>query len=123
MRPSSTRKLMPSSATVFPNDLRRPRASMQAIASALLFFFCGTRAGRIRDGGFLRRLVRGCDIGRCLAGCPVQEFFRFQAEPLNVGVNAGPFVSKKFLPLALQQQIARAVIDEHADRKSTRLNS
>src|SRR5688500_11757012 len=37
MRPSSTRRLMPSSATVAPKVLRRPRASMNAMASALLF--------------------------------------------------------------------------------------
>src|SRR6478672_2077015 len=36
MRPSSTRRSMPSSATVVPNALRRPRASMQAMGSALL---------------------------------------------------------------------------------------
>src|SRR5215467_6224188 len=102
IRPSSPRRLMPSSAMVFPNDLRRPRASMQAIASALLFFFCGTRAGRIRAGGFLRRGVLGCDIGRHRAGCAVQEVFCLEAEPLNVGMNARPFVGKKFLPLALQ---------------------
>src|SRR5438093_4700814 len=36
MRPSSTRRLMPSNATVVPYALRRPRASMQTIVSALL---------------------------------------------------------------------------------------
>src|SRR6185437_15633782 len=100
MRPSSTRKLMPSSATVVPNDLRRPRASMHAIASALLFLGIGF-------GGF-RWLGILCWV------CAVQKFFCLQAEPLNIGVNARPFVGKKFLALALQQQITRAGIDEHA---------
>src|SRR5207245_3305296 len=36
IRPSSTRKLASSSATVSPNALRSPRASMQAIVLALL---------------------------------------------------------------------------------------
>src|SRR5437762_680663 len=36
MQPSSTRRLMPSSATVVPYDFRRPRASMHVMPSALL---------------------------------------------------------------------------------------
>src|SRR3954451_20298190 len=36
MRPSSTRRSMPSNATVAPNSLRRPRASMQAMSALLL---------------------------------------------------------------------------------------
>ena len=36
MRPSSTRKSMPSSATVVPKTLRKPRASIVAITSTLL---------------------------------------------------------------------------------------
>src|SRR6266849_4729322 len=106
MRPSSMRKSMPSSAMVVPNALRRPRASMQGMASALLL-------GGIRLGGF-----RLCGIRRRPAGCAVQEFFRFQAEPLNRGVDPGPFFAKKLLPFALEQQTACAGIDEHAQAAS-----
>src|SRR5712671_560124 len=113
IRPSSTRRLMPSSAMVVPNDLRRPRASMQAIASALLFFWirsgCGIRSGGIRLSGFRR-----CGIGRRRVGCAVQEFFRLEAEPLNGFVDPGPVFVKKLLPFTLQQQLARAGVDEHA---------
>src|SRR6266849_1321420 len=102
MRPSTTRKSMPSSAMVVPKDLRRPRASMTVMASALLL-------GGIRLGGFRR-----CGMRRRPAGRPVQEFFRLQAEPLNGGVDPGPLFAEKLLPFALQQQIARARVDEHA---------
>ena len=44
----------------------------------------------------------------------VQQFFRCQAEPLNGCGDSGPFFGKKLLAFALQQQIARARIDEHA---------
>ncbi len=48
-------------------------------------------------------------------GCrPVQQFFRLQAEPLNGGVDLGPFFREKLLAFALQQQTACARIDEHA---------
>src|ERR1700681_3527989 len=96
MRPSSTRRLTPSNAMVFPNDLRRPRAAMQAIASALLFFWirprCGIGSGGVRLGGF-----RGCGIWRRWVGCAVQEFFRLQAEPLNGCVDPGPLFGKELL--------------------------
>src|SRR5437660_1987755 len=91
--PSSTRKSTPSSAIVVPKAFRRPRASMVAIASALLFSS--------------RRVSADCDS--------VQQFFRCQAEPLNGGVDRGPLFREKLLALALQQQIARAAIDEHAE--------
>src|SRR3982074_569601 len=93
MRPSSTRKSMPSSATVVPKVLRRPRASMQAMALALLL--CRLRR-RTRFGG-------------------IQQFFRGQAEPLNGGVDPGPLFREKLLAFALEQQIARAGLDEHAE--------
>src|SRR5450756_1390979 len=93
MRPSSTRKSTPSSATVVPNDLRRPRASMHAMASAFLLF------------GFRLRS----------AACAVQQFFRFQSEPLNRFVNPWPFFCEKLLAFALQQQTTRAGIDEHSE--------
>ena len=37
-----------------------------------------------------------------------------QAEPLDGGVDPRPFFAQELLPLALQQQTARAGIDEHA---------
>ena len=49
MRPSSTRISMPSNAIVVPNSLRRPRASMHAMALALLF--SRTRLGALRVCG------------------------------------------------------------------------
>src|SRR5438552_801348 len=101
MRPSSTRKLTPSSAMVVPKALRRPRASMHAIASSLLLFLFLL--------GFRLRPV----------GCAVQEFFRPQAEPLNGCVDPGPFFAKKLLPFTMQQQIARTGIDEHAEASSS----
>src|SRR6266567_1126876 len=106
IRPSSTRKLMPSSAIVVPNALRRPRASMHAIASALLFF-CFYFLFGFRPSP-----------GRRPAGYTIQQFFRFQAEPLNGCVDSGPFFAKKLLPFALQQQIACSGIDEHAETSS-----
>src|SRR5437879_2655224 len=92
MCPSSTRRSTPSSATVVPKALRRPRASMHAMGSALL-------AG-------IRRRRAGC--GSC------QQLLRRQAETLNRRVDSGPLVGEKLLALALQQQLAGAGIDEHA---------
>src|SRR5271165_1368988 len=106
IRPSSTRKLTPSSATVAPKALRRPRASMHAMGSALLL-------GGIRLSGFRLFAIR-----RRPAVCAVQEFFRLQAEPLNSCVDPGPFFAEKLLPFALQQQIACAGIDEHSEAAS-----
>src|SRR5216683_6377730 len=94
MRPSSTRKSMPSSATVVPKAFRRPRASMHAMASALLLF-----GFRLRPADCASR----------------QQFFPCQAEPLNGCVDPGPLFRKKLLAFALQQQIARAGLDEHAE--------
>src|SRR5579864_6818664 len=102
MRPSSTRKSMLSSATVVPNTLRRPRASMHAMASTLLL-------RGIRLGGF-----RWCWLCRRLAICSIQQFFRCQAKALNGCGDPGPFFGKELLALALQQQIARTRIYEHA---------
>src|SRR6266404_1950257 len=108
MRPSATRRSTPSSAMVVPKALRRPRASMTVMASALLLV-----RGGIRLGGFRR-----CGICRRPAGRPVQEVFGLQAEPLNGCVDPGPLFSKKLLPFALQQQTACAGIDEHAEAAS-----
>src|ERR1051326_2154340 len=87
MRPSSTRRSIPSSATVVPNDLRMPRASMHAMVPGLLL-----------------SLVR---IGL------VEQLFGAQPQPLNGFLNPGPLFGEKFLAFALQQQITRARIDEH----------
>src|SRR6202795_826849 len=108
IRPSSIRKLTPSSAMVVPKALRRLRASMTVMASALLLVL-----GGIRLGGFRR-----CGICRRPAGRPVQEFSRFQPERLNGCVDPGPVFTKKLLAFALQQQTACAVIDEHAEAAS-----
>src|ERR1051326_813175 len=88
IRPSSTRKSMPSSATVVPNVLRRPRASMQTMLSAVFL--------PMPRGGF-------------------EQFFWIQIEPPNGRVNSGPVFPEKFLPLAFKQQISRARSNEHAE--------
>src|SRR4051812_22993085 len=91
MRPSPTRRSIPSSATVAPYALRRPRASMHAIASALLVRGAGRRLGR---GG-------------------VQQLFGGDAEPPDGGVDARPLLLQEALALARQQQRARARPHEH----------
>src|SRR5260221_5085907 len=98
MRPSSTRRLIPSSATVVPKTLRRPRASMHVMVSGLLFWRVGW--------GVLR--------GPFAVGSGIQQFFGGETESLNGGVDPWPLFLEKLLTLALQQQIARAGIDEHA---------
>src|SRR5205823_12041124 len=82
MRPSSTRRLTPSSATVVPKAFRRPRASRYALASALLLF------------GF-----RFCSA----AGATIQQVFRFQAEPLDGCIDSWPLFVEEFLAFCLQQ--------------------
>ena len=92
MRPSSTRRSTLSSATVVPKALRRPRASIVAIASSASPFI-------------LPRSACGGGI----------EFFLRQTKPLNLFRDPRPFFGKKFLAFALQQQIARAGFNEHAE--------
>src|SRR5215813_1749447 len=94
IRPSSTRRFTPSSAMVVPKVLRRPRASMLAMALWLLLSIIRFRCA-------VRRLV--------------EQLFRLQAQSLNGCENPGPFFGKKFLALALQQQIARAGFYEHPE--------
>src|SRR5215472_770613 len=89
IRPSSTRKSTPSSAMVVPKVLRRPLASMHAMASALLL-----------------SIIRVCRL---------QQFFRSQTQPLDGCVNPGPFLRQKLAALALQQQTACISFDEHAE--------
>src|SRR6266542_4791144 len=94
MRPSSTRKSTPSSAMVVPKVLRRPRASMQAMMSALLLSSFRQRPARC--GG-------------------TQQFLRCDTEPLNRCGDPGPVFGKKLLAFGLQEQIARAGFDEHPE--------
>src|SRR5690349_14252779 len=85
MRPSSTRILMPSSATVWSKDLRRPRASMQAMGlAALLGWFVLWNVARL-----------------LLSRVGLEQLFWFEAKALNGGVDARPFFVEKFLTLAL----------------------
>src|SRR3954466_8007226 len=81
IRPSSTRRSMPFRAIVFPNALRRPRASMHAIRSALLIFGFGLETA---------------------SRAAFQEIFRGEAEPLDGFLDPRPFFFEKLLPLALQ---------------------
>src|SRR5207237_10822328 len=99
IRPSSTRRSMPPRATVAPKALRRPRASMHAMASVLLLGGIGLGCFR-RFGGS--------------AICAVQKFLCLQAEPLNSCRDSGHFIAQKFPTLPLQQQASRAGVDEHA---------
>src|SRR3954467_3824018 len=96
IRPSSTRRSMPSSATVVPNAFRRPRASMHDMASALLVF---VRALLVR-ALLVRALLVGSLYGfRLDTARAVQQFLRVQAETLNHGHNPGPFFLQKLLAL------------------------
>src|ERR1019366_121193 len=104
MRPSSTRRSTPSSAIVVPNALRRPRASMHAMASALLLR--GIRLRRLRPGN-LRRRPRA-----------IKYLSRFQAKPMDGGLDPRPLFAHELLPLSLQQRAACAHIDEHAEASS-----
>src|SRR2546428_1681402 len=102
MWPSSTCRFTPSSARVVPKALRRPRASMHAMASGLLLWGI-----RLRGQGL------GGIRGRGTASA-VQKLFHLQAEPLDGGLYPGPFLAEELLPFGLQQQAARTTIDEHA---------
>src|SRR5580700_3002820 len=86
MRPVSTVRSMPASATVEPYALRRPWASMQGMGSALL----GTAGGR------------------------AQQLFRLEAEPLDACENQRPLFLEELLPLAGEQALRRAGCGEHA---------
>src|SRR6185312_5698564 len=85
IRPSSSLRSTPSSAVVAPNVLRNPFASMHAMVSALRY-----RAGR-------------------------KQLLRRQAEALDGSVDVGPLFGHEALALGLEQQVARAGIDEHAE--------
>src|SRR5689334_11525762 len=85
MRPSSTRRSIPSSATVVPNALRRPWAAIVAI---LAF------PPAVRSGGI--------------------QLFLGETEPLNGCGDAGPFFVEKLLTLVFEQSFASAVLNEHS---------
>src|SRR6266705_1846547 len=95
MRPSSTRRSRLSNATVVPNVLRKPRASIVAIRLAL--------------SPFCRRTPLRC------SGI---EFFLRQPKPLNLFRDPRPFFVEKLLTLAFEQELARAGFDEHAEPAS-----
>ena len=57
----------------------------------------------------LPRLSRGA-VCRAL-----EQFLRRQTKALNSGLILRPFLGQKLLPFALQQQLARARFDEHAE--------
>src|SRR5688572_2598875 len=92
MRPSSTFRSMPSTATVFLKALRRPRASITAICSAL-------------PAGLAARSDR---LG-------AHELFGRQAQPADGGGDLRPLLLQELLALGVQQQLARAVHHEHAE--------
>src|SRR5262249_34128774 len=87
MRPSATRKSIPSSARVEPKDLRRPRASRQSMGSALLVL--------------------------AWPGLRFQQVLRRQPQTLDGGKDARPLFGEKFLALRLQQHIRGALPHEH----------
>src|SRR5262249_50814954 len=60
-------------------------------------------------------LVRSLSRFRWSSTRTIQQFLRLQAEALDGLLNPGPFFREKFLTLALQQKIPRAVFDEHAE--------
>src|ERR1700758_3285353 len=103
MRPSSTRRSTPSSAMVVPKALRRPRASMHAMASAVLL----AGLGRFRFVGlWLRRVCLLLVIGA------IEQFFGFQPKTLNRSGDPRPLFAQEFLPLAIEKQLARAGVNE-----------
>ena len=84
----------------------------EGLAQAACFYACHgfsapPRGHSTRRSSTVRHPATAC--------CAVQQFFRLQAEPLNGCVDPGPLFAKKLLPFALQQQTARAGIDEHAE--------
>src|SRR5215471_11240029 len=109
MRPSSTRRSTPSSAMFVPKDLRRPRASMHAMASAVLL--AGVRLFRLVGLRF-----RGVRL--LLFVGAVEEFFGFQPKPLNRCRNPRPLFAQEFLALSFEQQLARTRVNKHAQTSS-----
>src|SRR5881394_3236980 len=99
IRPSSTRKSIPSSAFVAPYTFRTPLASMHAIASAFLLF-----------------LALFFPTGSRRALCiPVEQFFRPQPQSLDRRAYPRPLFLQKILSLALQQKLTRASLHEHSN--------
>src|SRR4051794_29117442 len=94
IRPSSTRRSMPSKAMVEPKVLRSPRASMQAMGSVFLSF------------DFRWRFVGAFHF---------EQFFWFQPEALNGGLDCGPLFGEKLLSFALEQEIAGTGFNEETE--------
>src|SRR5580765_4017415 len=93
MRPSSTRRSTPSSATVSPKALRRPRASRIAIPLPAL----SRPVGRGSRGGTL-----------------LEELARGQAEALDHRVDPRPLLRQESAAFSLEETGSRASLDEHA---------
>src|SRR5580765_3920402 len=91
IRPSGSCRSTPSSATVVPNDFRRPSASMHVMASPLFPF------------GLRWQAFSGA----------VQQVFRLQSKPLDGCVNLGPPFLQKVPALSLEQHFSRARIHKH----------
>src|SRR5215831_9036016 len=53
-----------------------------------------------------------------VAGSSVQKILRFETETLNGRAHLGPLLGKKSLAFCLQQQVACAGVDEHAETAS-----
>src|SRR5215472_9526788 len=79
---------------------------MHAMASAVLL----AGLGRLRFVGLpaVCLLVLGA----------VEQFFRFQSEPLNRCGDSRPLFTQELLPLPFEQQFARAGVNEHAQATS-----
>ena len=75
----------------------------EGLAQAACFYACHGFSAPFRTAG---EFAPGCGS--------IQQFLGRQAEPLNGRVDRGPLFGKKLLAFALQQQIARAGVDEHA---------
>src|SRR5690242_15553586 len=97
MRPSSTRRSIPSSATVEPNAFRRPRASMHGMMSAFLLLLLTSLLLFYRA---LFSLFLG-EVGTTGA-VPIQQIVPTETQPLNGLLYPGPLFSEKFLALAFQ---------------------
>src|SRR5438270_300377 len=100
-RASYKPRCTPSGAFVVPKAVRRPRASMEAMASAVLL----AGLGRLRFVGLRLRGV----LLLLLVGA-VEQFFRFQPEPLDRRGNPRPLLAQELPPLAFEQQLARALV-------------
>src|SRR5262245_59588720 len=91
MRPSSTVRSILFRATLAPNALRKPRASMLAMASTLLL--------RAAWGG-------------------LQQLCGLEPESLDRGLNLRPLIRQESFAFSLEEQSPRTRIDEHSPTPS-----